>query len=110
RGALGVLHVDQRRRARDGHRFLDGADAHLRVDRRREVRGQLDPILDERAESLERERHLVEAWTEIDDRVSTLRVGIDRTGFLDQRRTRRLYRDTGQHTATRILDQAGDRA
>ena len=37
-----AVHIDDRRGAGHRHRFLERADTHLRVDRRREFAGELD--------------------------------------------------------------------
>ena len=44
RGALRVLHVDDRRLSGDGHRLLERADLEIRVHRRGEVRRQVDTV------------------------------------------------------------------
>jgi len=110
RRPLRVLHVDDRRLARDGHRLLDRADAQLGVDGRREVRRQLDAILHERAESWDRERHLVQPGTQVDDGVASLRIGRDGADLFNERGARRLHDDARKDAAARILHEAGDGA
>ena len=51
----------------------------------------------------------VGAGTQIDDPVLAAAVGDDRANLLDQRRARRLDRDTRQHRAGGVPDDAGDR-
>ena len=64
-------------------------DAEVRVDRGHEGPFERDAITLESVEAAQRERDRVHAWTEIDDAVLTGAVSDDRSGLLDQRRTRR---------------------
>ena len=72
------------------------ADAHLDVDRRREVGGQLEPFAHERIEPGERESHGVNAGTKIHDRELALLVGRHGADLFDEHGTHRLDRDPGR--------------
>ena len=65
----GALHVHDRRFASDRDRFLEGADAHLGVDGRRERAGQIDAIPLDGVEAGQRERDGVGAGPQLGDPV-----------------------------------------
>src|SRR5439155_19445820 len=104
------LNVDRRRLTRDGHRFLHRSQAQLRVDRRREIRWEVDAVLNERLEALKREAHLVDTGTQIDNRISSLRIADGRAGLLEERGAGCFYRDARHHGAARVFDEPGDGA
>ena len=108
--ALGVLHVDQGRLARDRHALLDRAHLEIDVDRDRRVAGQLDAGAHDGRESGERERHRISAGAQIDDRVSPGAVGDDRTRLLDQHGARGFDGHTRQYRVARVSDDARKRA
>ena len=105
-----LLYVDDGRCARDRDGFLDGADAQLAVDRRGEVRRQLDPVALHRRKSRKREGDAVRAGTQVENLVLALRVGGRRTRLLDQHGARRFDGDAGQHGARRVFHHSRDGA
>ena len=84
------------------------ADLQVRVDRRGERAGQLDPFALDGAESGQRERDRVGAGPQVDDAVLAGAVGDGGTDFFDQRVARRFDGHARQHGAGRVLDDAGD--
>ena len=106
----GCLHVDDRGLTRDGNCLLDGANAHLGDDVRREVRRQDNPVPLDGAEADQRERDGIGAARQIDDLVLPLLVADDGPDLFDERRTRRLYRDAGHHRARGISHDTRDTA
>ena len=100
-------HVHERRGRFNGHRFLEGADRQLHVDRRRGGDLQDDARLDVGAEPLERHfepvwaggqiRHEVRALTVSDDAARRARVGL---GYC--------HRGSGQRGAAGIGHLAGE--
>ena len=60
--------------------------------------------------SRQRERHGVDAGTQVDDLVLARAVGDDRPGLLDQHVAGRFDRDARQHCAGRVFHHAGNRA
>src|SRR4029434_6651253 len=84
-----ALHVDDRRGAGYGHGLFDRADPQLDVDRGREVGRQLDAFADDDVEAGEREGHLVDAGTKVDDAVQAGFVGGDGTNPFDEDVARR---------------------
>ena len=105
-----ALHVHDRGCARDGQRFLKAADLHLRIQRHREIRRQLDAFALDRRETFERKRHGVDTGSQIHQAVSAAAIGDRGLRFLDERRARRFDGHTGQHSAGVVLDDAGERA
>ena len=105
-----ALHVDDRRFAGDRHRFFDGADTHVGVDRRGEVRGELHPFLLHRRKTGKAEREDVHAGAEVLDFVSAVRVGCRGPDLLDQRRAGGFDRHSGQDGAGRVSHNARKRA
>ena len=105
-----VRGVDDRRFAGDGQRFGQLADLQVDVDRRGEVRRQLDPFADDRREPRQLEFHGVGAGTQREDRVGARTAGHGRTRLFDQRRTRHFNGDAWQYAARGILHRTGNRA
>src|SRR4030095_15442073 len=70
-----ALDVHNGRFTRDRHRFFERTDCEIRIHRRGEFRRPVHTFALWRAESRERERHGVGAWTQIHDLVDALRVG-----------------------------------
>jgi hypothetical protein len=89
-----------------GEAHLEGADAQLGTDRRREIRRQLDPLLNDGAEACDGKGHLIESRAEVDNRVPALRVGDNGPHLLDECGARGFDRHARQHTAARVLDDA----
>ena len=108
--ALARLHVDDGALGRDRNALLDGADCHLDIDGRDEVRLEHDAFANDRREARQRKGHGVSAGPEIDDAVLTRVIGDRRARLLDQRGAAGLYGHSGQHTARCILDDPGDGA
>ena len=86
----------------------EGADLHVRVDRRGERAGQLDAFALDGAEAGQAERDGVGARPQIDDTVLARTIGDGRSDFLDQHVARRFDGHAWQHGAGRVLDDAGD--
>ena len=105
-----ALHVDHRRRTRDGDRFLQRADAQLHVDRRREVRLQLDAFAGLGVESGKRKGQGVGAGTQIDDTVLAVLVGHRRLHLFDQHGAGGFDRHARHHCARGVFHRAGKRA
>src|SRR5437870_3903336 len=82
-----ALDVDDWRLAGDGDGFLERADSQIGVDRRDERAAQLDAFALHRTEAGQRERHGIDARTEIDDSILTCVVADDRANFFNQHRT-----------------------
>ena len=104
------LHVDDRRRARDGHRLFERADAQLGVDRHRERRGELQLVANDGGEAGQREGQRVGAGKQVDDRVATRAVGERGAGTFDQHRTGGLDGNAGQHAAGVVGHLSGESA
>ena len=107
--ARGALHVDGRCFAGHGDRFLEGADAHLGVDRGDERAGQLDPFAPDDGEARQREGDAVDARPEIDDPILAGPVGHDGADLLDQRGAGGFDGHAGQHGTRGIAHDTRDR-
>ena len=103
-----VLDIHERGGARDSDRFLDGADAQLRVERQGHAGRQLQTLAPHGAEARQRERYDIGARTQVDDPVDSLAVRERRSDFFDQCRARRFDRDARQNPARRISYDATD--
>ena len=92
-----VLNVHDGGLAGDGDRLLEGAHAQVDIDRRCEVRRQLDAVALDRAEPRQGERDAVGAGQQIDDLVLTLIIGNNGANLFDQDGTAGFHRNAGQH-------------
>ena len=94
-----ALRVDDGRLAGDGDRFCQVPDLEVRVDRRREGSGQLDPVTLERVEPGQAEGDRIGAGPQVDDPVGAGTVRHRGAGLFDQHVARRLDRHARQHGA-----------
>ena len=105
-----VLHVHDRRRRGDRHRFLDRADSQLHIDDRGEVGGHFDLLAFQRLKPCEAESDGVQPRAQVDELVLSGRVGKYRSDLFDEDVARRFNGHAGQHRAGRVFDDAADRA
>ncbi len=105
-----VLHVDDWRFGGDGDRLFDGADFHFPVDRRGEVRRQLDAVALDGVEAWQCEGDGVGAGPKRLDLVLTRPVRHAASRFFDERRAGDFNRDAGQDGPRRISDRSRNRA
>ena len=105
----GLLHVDDWRGGRDRDGFLDRPNGQLAVDRRREVRRQLDAFALDRRKPGKRKRDGVGAGTQIEDLVLSLCVSGRGAHLLDERGARDFDGHAGQDGATCVFDDARNR-
>ena len=94
-----ALDVDERRFAGDRHGFGHRADLQVDVQRRREVRAELDALAPEGGEPGQRVGHRIRARTQFDDPVLPRRVGYRAAHLFNQRRAGRFDRHAGKHRA-----------
>jgi hypothetical protein len=103
-----VVDVHRWRVAGDGDALFQRPDRQVGVDRRGERGRQRDAAADSRGESGQRERHVIDAGPQVDDRVAAFPVGDRGPRALDQRRARRLDGHTWEHRARDITHQPGN--
>ena len=106
----GLLNVDQRRLAGDGDGLFEAADLQLPVHRRREVRRDVDVLLDEGREARQAHRDGVAARSQRDDGVPAGAVGDGDAAAFDQHRAGDLHGDTRQDAPRVVGHLARDRA
>ena len=107
--APGALDVDHRRLAADRHRFLEGADPQIGIDRRGERSGQLDAVALDRVEAGQTEGDGIGARREADDPILARAIGYRRADFFSEDRAGHLDGDSGQDAARGVLDHPGNR-
>ncbi len=101
-----ALHVDRRRRTGHRQRLFERADLEFGVDRHREVRRERNALTLHRRETFERERQRVGARSQIDQTITAVRVGDDRTGLFDECVACRFNGHAGQNCTRSVLDHA----
>jgi len=108
--ALRVLHVYERSLA--GHRdaFFERTDAKLDVDGNGCIARKFDAVTNERGETRQRERHLISAGSQIDQRVATGFVADDRPCLLDEHRACGFHGHARQHRTAYVANDTGNRA
>ena len=105
----GRLQVDDRRFTRDRDALRQGAHAQLGVDRRDAAAGEFHSLAHDRRKALHREGDRVGPRRQAGDLILPAAIGDGRAGLFDERRTRRLHGDTGQHGAGRVAHGASQR-
>jgi hypothetical protein len=98
-----ALDVDDRRLAGDGHGLFHRADLQVGIDRRGEVRRQLDRFAFDGRETREGEGQRVDAGPQIFDLVCAVGIGRRRPHLFDECGTRRLDGHARQHGAGRVF-------
>jgi len=93
-----------------GHRdgFRDAAHLQVGVDRRGEPRVQYHAFPLHDVEAFEGEGDRISPWSQLDDLVAALMVGLRDPDLLNQSRTAGLNRHTWEHSPRRIPHGAGN--